>query len=233
MRRPLLLAVAALLSASALLAVGILLFGHFGETEDRILGTTGLLAGYGLLALPAAILVDRGRLRPLAAAVAALAALGIVLSLFAVWSGGPGDGLGETIGTVTAFLAAAAQTAALAARRRDGDPRWVRVLFPGSVVLAALSASALSVAFWTDSGDAWGRVVGALVVLDLLAVALQPVLARAQTAPAPIRLAVLLDSGERVELALEAPDLATAAAQAIRTLERDGRRVHGLEALDR
>ena len=60
-KRALLLAVAACLSVSALLAIGILLVGHFGETEVRILATTALLAGYGLLTLPATILLDQGR----------------------------------------------------------------------------------------------------------------------------------------------------------------------------
>ena len=44
-KRIMLLAVAGLLSASALLAIGILLVGHFGKTEGRILATTALLGG--------------------------------------------------------------------------------------------------------------------------------------------------------------------------------------------
>ena len=43
--------VAALLSGAAALAIGILLFGDFGTTEGRILASTALLAGYGLLIL--------------------------------------------------------------------------------------------------------------------------------------------------------------------------------------
>jgi len=55
-RRILLLCVAGLLSASALLAIAILLVGRFGSTEGKILGSTALLAGYGLIALPAVML---------------------------------------------------------------------------------------------------------------------------------------------------------------------------------
>ena len=61
-RRLLLSAVAAVLTLTALLAIGILLFGRFGETEGRILGTTIFLALFGLLSLPAAILLDQKRL---------------------------------------------------------------------------------------------------------------------------------------------------------------------------
>ena len=59
----LLFAVAVLVSAAAALAIAILLFGHFGQTEGRILATTAILAGYGLLTLPAAMLRDQHRRR--------------------------------------------------------------------------------------------------------------------------------------------------------------------------
>ena len=80
-RRLVLIGVAVSLCATALLAIGILLFGNFGETEGRILGTTLMLAGYGLVALPAGFLLDQSRHRPLAGAVIALAATGLALAL--------------------------------------------------------------------------------------------------------------------------------------------------------
>lgn len=230
-RRILLLGVAGFLSLSALLAVGILLFGRFGETEGRILGTTALLAGYGLLALPAAILLDQRRLRGLAAASVALAVAAASLALVSVWSGGGSETVGKIVGTATVALAATAQTAALAARRRDADPGSARLLFPVSVALAAAAAGVLTAAMWTGGGAGYGRIGGALVVLDALAVALQPLLARAQQTPAEVHLRLGVESGEEVELTLAAPDLATAAARAIRQLEREGRRVRTLETL--
>ena len=75
-KRILLLGVAGLLSATALLAIVILLAGHFGSTQGKILGSTALLAGYALLALPAVVLLDQGRDRRLALATASLAAAG-------------------------------------------------------------------------------------------------------------------------------------------------------------
>ena len=94
-RRILLLVVAGLLTASALLAIGILLVGHFGSTEGRILGTTALLAGYGIVALPAVMLLDQGRFRPLALASATLAVVGAVLALALVWTPSAGDTFGR------------------------------------------------------------------------------------------------------------------------------------------
>lgn len=233
-RRILLLAVAGFLSVSALLAVGILLFGDFGETEGHILATTALLAGYGLLALPAAILFDQRRLRALTIAVAALAAVAAPLALGTVWSGEPPESLGDSTLTVTFALGAAAQSSALAARRRDRDPRSVRFLFAGSVGLASVAAAMLTWLVWAGGDSpAYGRGLGALAVLDVLAVALQPILARAQAEPSRMRLRIRVESGETVDLSLEAPDFAAAAAKAIRTIERDGRRVLSLEAVDR
>jgi hypothetical protein len=80
-KRFLLLAVAGLLSASALLAIGILLVGHFGETEGRILTMTALLAGYGLVALPSTMLLDQGRSTHLAFGGLVLAVVGASLAL--------------------------------------------------------------------------------------------------------------------------------------------------------
>lgn len=224
-KRAILLGIAALLSVSALLAVGILLFGHFGPTEGRILATTGLLAAYALLALPAAILVEQGRQAALAAGLATLSGTGAVLALVSVWWGSePPVGLGKAVGTVTAFAVGATQTAALSARRPQQDATAVRRLFGLSIVLAAIVTVMFAVLIWSEpNGEAYGRLLAALVVLDVLVVALQPILARARPALPVHHLRIAFESGESVVMDVPAADLATAAAQAIRRLEREGR----------
>lgn len=229
-RRLLLGGVVASLSATALLAIGILLLGELGETEGRILGTTALLAAYGLLGLPAGFLLDQGRLRPLAATVLALAAAGLAAALAAVWSAHPPDALGKALATVTALAAASTQTAALAARRRGRDSASVRRLFAGSTALALALAAMVASAAWAEVGaSAFYRVLGALAVLDALAVALQPILALARPGAPVHELRLRTASGETVETSVEAPDFATAAARAIRRLEREGHPVVGVE----
>jgi hypothetical protein len=224
-KRAILLGIAALLSVSALLAVGILLFGHFGPTEARILGTTGLLAAYGLLALPAAILLEQGRQAALAAGLATLSGTGALLALVSVWwSSEPPVGLGKAVGTVTVFAVGATQTAALSARRPRQDATAVRRLFGLSIVLAGIVAVMFAVLIWFEpNGEAYGRLLAALVVLDVLVVALQPILARARPTFPVHHLRIALESGESVVMDIPAADLATAAAQAIRRLEREGR----------
>ena len=229
-RRILLLVVAGLLTASALLAIGILLVGRFGSTEGRILGTTALLAGYGIVALPAVMLLDQGRFRPLALATATLAAVGAVLALAAIWTPSAPDALGKTVGSVTVFAVMCAQASVLAFRRQDRDPPVVRRLFAVSCGTGGLIAVLGCAMFWTSPhGSLYPRLFGALVVLDLLLVALQPILARARPAGPVHRLRVVLASGEVVTVTIEGGDLATAAAKAIRSVERDGRSVAGLE----
>jgi len=233
-KRVLLLAVAALMSAAAALAIGILLFGDFGATEGRLLATTALLAGYGLVALPAAILQDQQRLSSLAAAVVGLALFAAGLSVAAVWQDEPHDVLGKAIGTVTGWLLASAQVSALAARQREQDPRLVRRLFAGSSVLAVVVAAMFTALLWAEiDREGYARVFAALVVLDALLVALQPILVRARPAVTVHRLRIVVAPAESVELSVEAPDLAAAASKAIRMLERDGRRVLLLEVSDR
>ena len=179
-KRILLLGVAGLLSATALLAIGILLAGHFGSTQGRILGSTALLAGYGLLALPAVVLLDQGRCRRLALASASLAAAGAAVALAGIWS--DSETLGKTVGSVTAFALAGTQISALTARRRRADPGVVRWLFAVSCGTAVVAASLFAVLIWTQpNGSLAPRLIGSLVVLDLLLVALQPILARAAT----------------------------------------------------
>jgi len=227
-KRILLLGVAGLLSATALLAIGILLAGHFGRTQGRILGSTALLAGYGLLALPAAVLLDQGRSRRLALASASLAAAGAAVALAGIWT--DSETLGKTVGSITAFALAGTQISALTARRDGADPAVVRRLFAVSCGLVLVAASCFAVFIWIQpNGSLFPRLVGSLVVLDLLLVALQPILARARPPAQVHRFHVMLASGESLDVTVEGGDLASAAAKAIRSAERSGRRVAALE----
>lgn len=227
-KRILLLGVAGLLSITALLAIGILLRGHFGNTQGKILGSTALLAGYGLIALPAIVLLDQERHRRLALAAACFAVSGGAVALAAIWSGS--ETLGKTVGSVTAFALAGAQTSALTARRREGDPAAVRRLFAASCGTAIIASAAFAVFIWIQpNGSLVPRLFGSLVIFDLLLVALQLILARTRPAGSPHRLRVVLATGETIETSIEGGDLATATAKVIRRLERAAERVARIE----
>jgi hypothetical protein len=220
------------LTLTALLAIGILLFGRFGETEGRILGTTIFLALFGLLSLPAAILLDQGRLRGLSALLFALSVAAFALATAGIWIGDPPEAFGKLTGTVIAFGLAAAQTGALAARRREDDTQPLRLLFAGSAALAFVLAVLGSTAVWAEvDSQLFLRAFGAAVVLDVLLVALQPVLALRR----PQRRYVLrlrLDEAGAVDVTVEASRLSRAAARAIDDAERAGAAVVAVEVVD-
>ena len=220
-KRLLLLSVAVLLSLSALLAIGILLVGRFGSIEGRILGSTALLAAFGLVALPSVMLLDKSQARTLAFAGAAAAAVAAALALGGIWSSTSSDTFGRAIGSAVVLAVAFSQLCAVTARRDADDPSSVTRLFAASCVTAAL-ASALAVTFiWSNPhGNLAPRLLGAVLVLDLLLVALQPILARARTATVHT-FDVVLRSGERVPVTVRGGDVASAAARAIRTVTRE------------
>jgi hypothetical protein len=183
-RRILLLGVAGMLCAAALLAIAILLIGRFGDTEQRVIGTTLLLAGYGVVALPGAILLDQGRGRPLAEAALGLAGVAAALAIISIWGFSDVENLGKSVGTATILAVAAAQASALEARRTEGDPPVVRQLFAASCVTATIAAAVAVTLLWTQpTGSLYARILGAIVVLDLLLVALQPLSAALSPGP--------------------------------------------------
>jgi Ala-tRNA(Pro) deacylase len=170
--------VAGALVVTALLAIAILLFGELGRTEGHILATTFLLAAFGLLAVPGAILIDQRRASALALASLGLCATGFALGTATTWAGEPPDALDKLTGTVVTFALAAGQTAALTARRRDADPPAVRMLATAATVAAAVLAGTAATAIWLEpDAELVARLFAAGLVLDVLLVALVPVTA--------------------------------------------------------
>jgi MFS family permease len=230
-RRLILLAAAGSLCVTAGLAIAILLFSEFGETQARILGTTALIGLYGLLALPAGILIDQHRLHRLAAGVLALCAIGFAVALAALWTSDPPAALDNAVWTTGLFAAASTQTAALAARRTARDPAVVKRLFIASTALAVTIAAMLAGAMWAELEDeTYFRFLGAIAVADVLAVALQPILYRLRGTeePARHRLRLHLESGDTVDLEVTATGFTDALVQAVTIAERKGR-VVGIE----
>jgi hypothetical protein len=223
-RRLLLRGIVAALTATALLAVGILLFGDFGETEGKILGTTAMLAGYGLLALPAGFLVDQRRFAWLAWAVLGLAAAGFAVAATTVWTEA-GETLGKATLTVTVFAVAATQAAAQLAGRRT-----TRALFAASVALVLAVAVMASAAAWGEiDSSVYYRLLGAIAVLDVLVVALQPILAVGRRQRRAFALRVRLADGDWVSTSVEAADFAGAAAKALHAAQSNGGRPVAVE----
>jgi hypothetical protein len=173
-----------LTAASAIVA---LLLGDFGETEARILLTTASISFFSLLALPGSILLEHQRLPPLALTSVALAVLAFLLALNLIWIQweDAGEGSVKSFLVVPIVALATTQAAGVELRRRDADPPSVRWLVLASHVSAAVAALLASVAVLDEIDDeGFLRALGAVVVANVLLVALQPVLRRMGGTPA-------------------------------------------------
>jgi hypothetical protein len=211
-RRLLALIAIASLAISAVVAILILLFGDFGETEWRVLGTTFSISAASLLVLPGAILVERGERTIVGLANVALAAAAFVLALALLWVWQDSETLARLLGSAAAAATASTQVAALTLRLRRDDSEAIRWTYVGACVLAAVLAVMAIVAIWAEvDAEAYYRILGALVVLDVFLVVLQSLLRRLG-GPAGVRAArIIVDDGDH-----------EAVADAVRRLEAAG-----------
>jgi hypothetical protein len=202
-KRVLLVAAVASLSVTAAIAIVVLLFGDFGHTEVRILGTTFAISLYSLLALPGAILLERRQAEPLAWATIGAAVIGFALALVAVWAADDSERAWRWVGTTTAVAAALTQISALTSRRRDDDEAGLRGVYYTACALVALLATLVTIAIWKDIDDqAFYRALGALAVLDVFLVVLQPLLRRLRGPGARPTRVVLEGTPEEIDEAL-------------------------------
>ncbi|HEU4942260.1 MAG TPA: hypothetical protein VFT18_03285 [Gaiellaceae bacterium] len=220
------------LTATALIAIGVLLFAEFNDTTGKVIATTALISAFSLLGMPGGALLDHDRAVWLGWLTLALAAYALAHSLVLMWT--ESDAGLKVLLSGIAYTVACSHAAATTSRRRDTDPPSVRVLYVGAIVGTVLAATLAAYAALAEVEDNEGfyRFLGALAVADVLATVLQPVLRRAGREARPresFALQLTTDDGREVEQSVEAPDFAAAAAEAIRVLERTGATVTRVE----
>lgn len=218
-------ALVASLSATGLLAIGILLFAEFDETTERILLTTLLLSLFSLFALPAGVLLDQGRYRWLAWTVIALSGLAFAIAMMLTWGDWDesDEGAWKLLAVVASAAAASSQTAATTSRRRAGDTKSVRWIYLASIGTAVLVACLVSLAVANEvEKEGFYRVLGALVVADVLLVILQSVVRRMTGVAGS-------DGANVLVFRLSAEPSEEAVAAASEALERRGAKVEQVE----
>jgi hypothetical protein len=202
-KRLLLIAALASVSVTAAIAIVVLLFGDFGESEWRILGTTFGISLYSVLALPGAILLERRQAQPLAWATIGAAVAGFVSALVALWAADDSETAWRWVGTTTSVAAALTQISALTSRRRDDDTAALRGIYYTACGLVALLAALATTAIWKEiDDDAFYRALAALAVLDVFLVVLQPLLRRLRGPGATRTRVVLEGTPEQIDDAL-------------------------------
>jgi hypothetical protein len=214
-RRVLVLVAIGSLGLSAAVAIVVLLFGDFGETEGRILGTTFSISVASLLALPGTVLLERQRQLLVAATNVALTLVAFVLALALLWIWEDAETLWRVLGSFLAAAVASTQWGALTLRRRPGDSDGIRLTYIAACVLAAVLAAMVVITIWAEIGaDSYYRVLGALAVLNVFLVVLQFLLRRLGRPSGGREARIVVDDGDH-----------EAVADAVRRLEAAGLRV--------
>jgi hypothetical protein len=234
-RRILLRAVVAALSVTALVAISALLGGNFGETEWKILATTGGFALASLFALRGTILLDQGIHRRLGRSVVVLSALAFLLLLKVVWiDDGASEWTWKTMTIAAGLAGALGQIATSLSRRRPTDPPSIRPLSAAAAVTALTVEALIALAAIDEIGDGgYYRVLAAVFVLDVLLVALESVVRRLgdrpAAAPGHAVFVCILADGRQIRREAREHELPEAVASALRELNARGQRVRAIE----
>lgn len=202
-RRVLLIATVTALCGTALIAILSLVTGSFDDTQLRVLATTG---GFGLMSLIASRgtpLLEHDRHRTLGWAVILASALTFVALFLALWTAPDEEAAWKAFVCLLAVAGALGQIAGMLARRRASDPESIHLLNVAASILAVvLAAMTWNAALSEVEELAYYQLFGALAVLNVLALALQPVVRRLGTpsrdAPGGSFVLVLSD-GRRLE----------------------------------
>jgi hypothetical protein len=233
-RRILLRAVVAALSVTALVAISALLGGNFGETEWKILATTGGFALASLFALRGTILLDQGIHRRLGRSVVVLSALAFLLLLKVVWiDDGASEWTWKTMTIAAGLAGALGQIATSLSRRRPTDPPSIRPLSAAAAVTALTVEALIALAAIDEIGGGGYRVLAAVFVLDVLLVALESVVRRLgdrpAAAPGHAVFVCILADGRQIRREAREHELPEAVASALRELNARGQRVRAIE----
>lgn len=139
LRRLFFVGLLACVAGLALLAIGIILFGEWGEFTTKVMGSLGVFAGFCAVLFRAALAAERGEARLVSAITSVLAFIALVAVLLSIWLL-----TGATSGRVLASVGILAVGAGLTAYP-------IRLLDAGrarALAWATILASAVGVAWW-------------------------------------------------------------------------------------
>jgi hypothetical protein len=236
LRRLLLVGAILALSITAIIAIVALLAGDFADTELRILATTGGFGLSSLIAMRGTALLDQRRHVALGRAVISLSALSFLIELWILWLDDDSELAWKSYVCSISIAVATAQIAGMLGRRRTTDPASIpRLVWAAGTSAVVVAAMGWAAAIGEISRAGYYRVLGAVVVLNVFLVLLQPVVRRLGKPPAEIersgrRFVLVLADGNRI--GREGTDLPAAVAGALREAEQSGGRVTRIELED-
>ena len=183
LRRIFLLGAAALASMAALVAIGAVLSGDFGETEGKIFATLAATFVAGSTAVAGIALLARGASRPLGYGGIFLAVGGFLLWAEQIWAEHDSEGYWKLLFLVLTWtLALLLVTTTRLLIHSEG---LARTLYPATAAVTGAAALTATVMLLREQGDGW-QLFAVLLILAVLGEVLAPILDRyATTADAP------------------------------------------------
>jgi hypothetical protein len=155
---------------SAVLGIGVILLGNFGEFETKILLTTMTVTVTSILGLACGAYLEtgRGRILPLAGIISAV--LSAILWIVLIWSSRMGDDtMAKVLMTTTLLAAACSHISLLSMAKLEKKFIWSRQIAQASIwILTGI----ILVLIWTETDPSDGWVARAMGVLSILIAAL-------------------------------------------------------------
>lgn len=162
---------------SALIGVGVILFGNFGEFETRVLLTALTVTVTSILGLACGAYLETGRGKALPVCGIVFAAASAVMWFILIWHDpSQNEYFGRTLMSVTLFAAAFSHVSLLSLARLDQRFRWAN--YAAQLAIWALTAI-LFYLIWVEknfTGDWIPRTLGVLAIVIASLTVLTPIL---------------------------------------------------------
>jgi hypothetical protein len=151
---------------SALIGIGVILIGTFGEFEQKVLATTFTIIGTSILGLVCGAYLETGRGKVIPIAGIAISLTAAVLWLILIWYGTVQDkSFAKTVMTATLLAAACSHISLLSLARLERRFLWFRYAGHGAVWTLAAFVLCLIWNVFNPDEDINGRVVGVLAII--------------------------------------------------------------------
>lgn len=180
LRRIFLLGAATLVSVAALVAIGTILNGDFGDTEGKFFATLATAFVAGSAAIAGIACLERSVSRLFGVLGVGLSLVGFVLWTDQIWAEHHSDEYWKLLGLILIWTLVV--LVVTTTRLMTRAPQLLRSLYPATAGAAAGAGAVVTAMVLSENGDGW-QLFAVLLVLALLGETLTPILQRFVTIP--------------------------------------------------